>query len=372
MMRRGLWQDLLRRLRRIAAIARVESLYVIRDRATVSLIVVVPAVQLALFGYAVNPDPKNIPIAIARDATTDAVVDLVERTGYFRIAADRLAAGQAARMVEDGRVLVGIELPTPSFDEKDEGRSFTPKVVVDATDPATVRPAMGALETALWRHIASTGRSEPPLPEIMWLHNPERRTAWSIVPALAGVVSMIGMLMMGAMTLVRERESGTWEALLATPADAVDALFGKLAPYVVIGMLQTLIVLLAGALLFDVPFPAAVLWLMAGAALFAGAHLIAGFAISALARTQIQAVQGAVFFYLPSMLLSGFMFPFQGMPAWAQAIGNALPLTHFVRATRDVLLKGKGAEVVAAGMAPIGIFTLFAAAVALVAFRRRL
>lgn len=372
MIRRALASSLLLRLRRIAAIARVEFLYVRRDRATLSMLLVVPAVQLALFGYAVNPNPKDIPIAIARDATTETVVGLVESTGYFRIVADRLAPGDAARMDEDGRALVGIELPAPSFDEEDEAKSFAPKIVVDATDPAAVRPAMGALETALWRHVASATGIKPSPPEITWFFNPEGRSAWSIVPALAGLVTMIGMLMMGAMTLVRERETGTWEALLATPVDAMDALFGKLAPYVVIDVLQTLIVLLAGSVLFDVPFPAAVLWLMAGAALFAGAHLITGFAISALARTQVQALQGAVFFYLPSMLLSGFMFPFQGMPAWAQTLGNALPLTHFVRATRDVLLKGKGAEAVAAGMAPIGIFTLVAAAVALAAFRRRL
>lgn len=369
MTRRELW---LRRLRRIAAIARVETLYVLRDRATLSLIVVVPAIQLALFGYAVNPDPRDVPIAIARDASADVVVRLVESTGYFRIVADRQSPGGAARMVEDGRALVGIELPAPSWDEKDGTRSFTPKVVVDATDPATVRPAMGALEIALWRHIASAGRIASSPPEITWLYNPERRTAWSIVPALAGVVTMIGMLMMGAMTLVREREAGTWEALLATPADAIDALLGKLSPYVVIGVLQTLIVLLAGAVLFEVPLPGAVLWLLVGTAVFAGANLITGFAISALARTQIQAVQGAVFFYLPSMLLSGFMFPFQGMPAWAQTIGNALPLTHFVRTTRDVLLKGEGAAAVAASMGPIGIFTLVATGIAIAAFRRRL
>lgn len=362
----------LRRLRRIAAIARVESLYVLRDRATLSLIAVVPAVQLALFGYAVNPDPKHIPIAISRAVTADEVIRLVESTGYFEIVADRLASGEAERMVEEGRALVGIELSTPSFDEADEGKNFALKVVVDATDPATVRPAVSTLETALWRHIASAARIELPPPEVRWLYNPERRTAWSIVPALAGVVTMISMLMMGALTLVRERESGTWEALLATPARAIDALVGKLAPYVVIGVLQTTIVLVAGNVLFEVPLPSTVPFLLAGAALFAGAHLITGFAISALARTQIQAVQGAVFFYLPSMLLSGFMFPFKGMPVWAQMIGNVLPLTHFVRITRDVLLKGKSADLVVAGMLPIAAYTLIAATVALVAFRRRL
>jgi len=178
--------------------------------------------------------------------------------------------------------------------------------------------------------------------------------------------------MLGALTLARERERGTWEALLATPVEALDALVGKLAPYVLIGTLQGAIVLGIARLLFDLPLPSGVAALCAALPLYAGAHLILGFLLSALAESQMQAMQGAVFFYLPSMLLSGFMFPFEGMPGWARTIGEILPLTHFVRATRGVLLKGEGSAVVGHEMVPVALFALAAASLALAAYRRRL
>src|SRR5262249_41832255 len=222
-----------------------------------------------------------------------------------------------------------------------------PRIVVDATDPATVRPALAALEAAYWRHVAQTSPLVlAPSVDIEWLYNPEGRTAWAIVPGLAGVVVMISMLMLGALTLVRERERGSWEALLATPVDAVDALVGKLSPYLVIGTGQAIIVIAVARLLFGLPMSGDLATLLTAVPVYAAAHLILGFAFSALAESQLQAIQGAVFFYLPSMLLSGFMFPFQGMPVWARTIGEALPLTHFVRVTRGVLLKGEGAPAV--------------------------
>jgi ABC-2 type transport system permease protein len=183
---------------------------------------------------------------------------------------------------------------------------------------------------------------------------------------------MISTLMLGALTLVRERERGIWEALLATPVDALDALVGKLAPYVVIGTLQGAMVIGIARLLFDLPVPAGLAALFAAMPLYAGAHLILGFALSALAESQMQAMQGAVFFYLPSMLLSGFMFPFEGMPGWARSIGEILPLTHFVRAARGVLLKGEGSAVVGHEMVPVTLFALAATSLALAAYRRRL
>jgi ABC-2 type transport system permease protein len=183
---------------------------------------------------------------------------------------------------------------------------------------------------------------------------------------------MISMLMLGALTLVRERERGTWESLLATPVDALDALIGKLSPYVAIGAMQGTVVVGIAQLLFDLPVKVGLWALLAAAPVYAAANLILGFAFSAVAESQMQAMQVAVFFYLPSMLLSGFMFPFQGMPSWARAIGEMLPLTHFVRAARWVLLKGQGAAVVAHEMWPVALFGLLAAALALIAYRRRL
>jgi ABC-2 type transport system permease protein len=363
------------RVARIRAVSRIEMLHLVRDRTTISLILLVPAIQLVLFGYAVNLDPRHVPIAIAREApgrARDRFRHTIEETGYFSILADGLAAGAAERMVADGRALVGIEIPSLDYADPD-APSERPKIVVDATDPAAVRPALAALQIAYWRGVAQLDAlTAGPSVEVEWLYNPDSRTAWTIVPGLAGVVVMISMLMLGALTLVRERERGSWETLLATPVDALDALIGKLAPYMVVGGVQAAVVIGVAHLLFALPVTGA-LWALLGAVpVYAGAHLILGFALSALAESQMQAIQGAVFFYLPSMLLSGFMFPFQGMPAWARTIGEALPLTHFVRATRGVLLKGDSALFVAVEMLPVALFALVATLAALTAYRRRL
>jgi ABC-2 type transport system permease protein len=183
---------------------------------------------------------------------------------------------------------------------------------------------------------------------------------------------MISMLMLGALTLVRERERGSWEALLVCPVTALEVLIGKLSPYVVIGVAQAAVVIGVARLLFALPMTGDFWALLLAVPVYAAAHLMLGFAFPALAESQLQAMQGAVFFYLPSMLLSGFMFPFQDMPGWARIIGEALPLTHFVRAARGVLLKGEGAALVASEMAPVALFALVAAGVALTAYRQRI
>jgi ABC-2 type transport system permease protein len=363
------------RLRRMIAVARVETLRLVRDRVAISLIALVPAVQIVLFGYAVNLDPKNIPIAIAGSdrASVERAARIVGDTGYFTIVGEALPPGAAEQMVVAGLALVGIELPPPPDEEESGGAPAGARVVVDATDPGVVRPAMAALETAYWRQRAMTlSLDDGAAIGVDWLYNPQRRTAWTIVPGVVGVIVMISMLLLGALTLVRERERGSWEALLATPVDALDALVGKLSPYVVIGAAQGAVVIGLAQLLFGFPANRGIWALLGVTPVFAAANLLLGFAFSALAESQMQAMQGAVFFYLPSMLLSGFMFPFQGMPRWAQAIGEALPLTHFVRATRGVLLKGEGGALVGYEMWPVVLFGLAAAALALAAYRRRL
>ena len=363
-----------RRIVRVLAVARVEILQLIHDRTTISLILLVPAIQIVLFGYAVNLDPRHVPIAIAGDhgGAANQVDRLIAETGYFMILAHGLKPGAAEQMVAQGKALVGIELPPQG--RSDGGPAIgEPKIVVDATDPAAVRPALAALENVYWRHAAQLYAIGPiSTASVEWLFNPEGRTAWTIVPGLAGVIVMISMLMLGALTLVRERERGSWETLLATPVDAVDALIGKLSPYIIIGTVQAAVVMGFARLLFNLPATGNLWALLAAVPLYSAAHLILGFAFSALAESQLQAIQGAVFFYLPSMLLSGFMFPFLGMPAWARSIGEMLPLTHFVRATRGVLLKGEGGSLVAYEMAPVAVFTLAAAALALAAYRRRI
>jgi len=357
------------------AVARIETLQLARDRLAISLIALVPTVQIVLFGYAVNLDPKNVPIAIAGSdgSSVERVARIVGETGYFTIVGEALPSGAAERLVVAGQALVGIELPPPPDEEESGAAPARARVIVDASDPAAVRPALAALETAYWRKRATTfSLDDGASIGVDWLYNPERRTAWTIVPGLAGVIVMISMLMLGALTLVRERERGSWESLLATPVDALDALIGKLSPYVVIGAAQGAVVVGLAQVLFGLPVSGGIWALLGALPVYAAANLLLGFAFSALAESQMQAMQGAVFFYLPSMLLSGFMFPFQGMPGWARAIGEVLPLTHFVRATRGVLLKGEGGALIGYEMWPVALFALGAAALALAAYRRRL
>ena len=361
-------------VRRMLAVAHVEVLHLVWDPTTISLMLLVPAIQIVLFGYAINLDPKHIPIAIGgdRDHRVEKVRRTIENTGYFMIVADGLPQGAAARMVAEGKALVGIELP-PRESSDGDILSGQPKIIVDAVDPSTVRPALAALENAYWRQIAELYAIGPvPSVDVEWLYNPDGKTSWTIVPGLAGVVVMISMLMLGALTLVRERERGSWETLLATPVDAIDALVGKLSPYVVIGTLQAAVVVYLARFLFDLPLRGNILELLLAVPLYASAYLILGFAFSAVAESQLQAIQGAVFFYLPSMLLSGFMFPFEGMPKWARAIGEALPLTHFVRATRCVFFRGQCGSSMLAEMMPVALFALIASVGALLAYRRRI
>lgn len=362
-----------RHLRRIVAVARVETLCLLRDRHSLSLILLVPALQMLLFGYAVNLNPHNITLAIARDRPAGATADdwlrhSIAASGYFRVVGDGLRPNEAAGQVASGAALIGVEW-TPAT----AARSPVLRVVADASDPSAVRPALMALQSAVTRAAgASLLGTAAPRVDVQWLYNPEQRSAWAIAPGLSGVVVMISMLMLGALTLVREREQGSWSGLLATPVTALDAMLGKLAPYLLLGVLQAVAVIAVAHAFLQLPLRGDLGALLCGALLLAAAHLALGFALSALAENQLQAVQGAVFFYLPSMLLSGFMFPFQGMPRWAQDIGVLLPLTHFVRAARGVLLRGEGARFVADTMWPVLVFTLLAGLLATLCYRRRL
>ena len=354
-----------RSLGRILAVARVETLRLLIDRPSIGLILLVPALQLILFGYAVNLTPKNIQIAIAPscDAQRDLMSRAVADTGSFRLIPPDHELQVATQYISSGRALVAIDC----------GSGQAPRLAADASDPSAVRPAVALLESAMLREVLSSVADEAqPRPEVQWLYNPDARTAWSLAPGLVGVVVMITTLMLGALTLVRDREQGSWEGLLATPVTALDALLGKLAPYVIVAVAQAAVVIALAKLLFNMPTIGNLTVLLLASAMFGLAHLTLGFALSAVAHNQIQAIQAAVFFYLPSMLLSGFMFPFEGMPAWARTLGNALPLTHFVRTARGVLLKGYGASEVVTQMWPVAVFALASAGVAIASFRRRL
>jgi ABC-2 type transport system permease protein len=364
--------SLTERIRRWRAVARIEILQLVQDRPTLSIALVVPALQIILFGYAVRFEPRGVPIAIAREQAEPegALMHAIAETKLFHVLDDGLPKGAAADLVLRHRALVGIEFPRATADP--DGLPEQIEALVDGTDPETVRPAIVSLEAALLRRVSTQPFGHRPPVKVTWLYNPDGRTTWSIIPALAGVIVMITMLLLGALTLVRERERGTWEGLLATPVSGVDAMIGKLSPYLVLGTAQAMVVVLLGHGLFDLPLQGNFALCVLVAALAALAHLVMGFALSALARTQLQAIQAAVLFYLPSMLLSGFLFPFSGMPRWAQLLGQALPLTHIVRTMRGLLLRGDGAAGVAVEMWPVAIFTALAAVLGASQYRRRL
>jgi ABC-2 type transport system permease protein len=365
--------SLAKRLRRWRAVARIELLQLLQDRPTLGIILLVPALQILLFGYAVHFEPRGVPIAIAREyAEPDgSLVHAISATGLFHLLGDGLPKGAAANLVAEHRAVVGIEFPRATGDIEDNSPQQI-ETLIDGTDPETVRPAVVALEATLLRRMGTASFAHRPRVKVTWLYNPEGRSTWSIVPALSGVIVMISMLLLGALTLVRERERGTWEGLLTTPVSGLDAMIGKLSPYLVLGIVQAMVVVLLGHGLFELPLRGHFAVFVFAAALLALAHLVLGFALSAMAQTQVQAIQTAVIFYLPSMLLSGFLFPFSGMPRWAQLLGEALPLTHFVRAMRGLLLRGDGFASVVYEMWPVAVFTALVAALAASQYRRHL
>lgn len=358
------------RFRRCVAVARVETLQLIADRAALVLIFVLPVLQILLYGYAISLEPKNVPLAIATDEPrlVAPAMDAIRGNPAVILKGGVGAAGTAEQAVRAGRAMIGVEV---GRDPQTHG--VLVRIIADAGDPAEVQPVIAALETGIWKQVATVyAEDQTPTVDMVWLHDPGIKNASAIAPGLVGVIVMITMLFLGALTLVRERELGSWESLLATPVGPAEALVGKLAPYMVIGFVQTVCLLGIIHLLFAVPLPPATWALVAATPLFTASYLVMGFAFSALAQTQIQAVQASAFSYLPSILLSGFMFPFNGMPHWAQVIGETIPLTHYIRATRDVLLRNEGPTAVWSHLAPMAVFTVVVCSIAIVCYRRRL
>ena len=363
-------------VRGIAAVAWLELLRLFRSRIAITLLLVVPALQVLLFGYAIRPTGGTITVAIAAAVPADAaaVARSLARQTQILIVQRGGPAGSADTAVRAHTALVGIELPAhASFANPTAGLQPV-RIVVDTSNVALTAAAVPTIEAAYWRALAERGDVADTGPgyRIERLYNPEVRADWTFLPALIGVTVMIGMIMLGTLSLAREREAGTWEAMLSLPLSGAEILIGKLAPYVVIGSVQGMLVLAIGIALFDLPARGDVAALLLLLPLFAAAHVALGLAIAARAATQLAALQGAVAFYLPAMLLSGFLYPFETLPGWAQALGQIFPLTHFIRAARGVLLRGDGAAVVTTEAWPIALFLTVGLAVALVAQRRRL
>jgi ABC-2 type transport system permease protein len=369
---------------RLLAILIKEFLQLRRDRLTFAMMVGVPVMQLVLFAYAINTDPKGLPLAVVsadHSVHSRSLTAALENSAYFKIVQRPRDPRQADLLLDRGEVQFVLVIPPGFARALERGERPALLVAADATDPAAAGAALAALN-AIARQalnhdaVGTLAPLEPvDLPydiRVQRRYNPEGLARYNIVPGLLGVILTMTMVMMTALAMTRERERGTMENLLATPALPLEVMVGKIAPYIAVGYVQVAVVLLAARLLFEVPMLGSYLLLSLALALFMAANLAVGFTFSTIARSQLQAMQLTFFFFLPSMLLSGFMFPFRGMPAWAQALGEVLPLTHFLRMVRGIMLKGNGAAEIADHAWPIALFMVVAGAVALIKYRRTL
>jgi len=388
-------------LRRTLAMARKELRQLQRDRLTLGMIVGIPTLQLVLFGYAINLDVRHVPTAVidrANSSLSRKLIGEFEETQTFAIEQFITSEAAAIRLLEGGRIGAVIVIPS-DFDRRlYRGRGALISIMADASDP-TVASAVTlagqgfARALALRMQPATAGRAalrpapddharfgatsdlvrpEPVQVEVLPFYNPERRTPVFIVPGLVGVILTMTMMLMTALAVVRERERGTFEFLIATPVRRSEVMVGKILPYLVVGHIQVGLVLGLGVLLFDVPIRGSLLDLGVGALPFLASMLAMGLVISAASRNQFQAMQMSFFFFLPSMLLSGFMFPFEAMPVAARWIGELLPLTHFLRIVRGVVLKGATIDVLWTDVVAIAVFFTVALIVATATFRKRL
>lgn len=369
---------------RLGAVLAKEFVQMRRDRITFAMMLVVPIVQLLLFGYAINNDPKGLPaavLALGQDRYTRSVVAALEVSGYYRFAKRPESAAEAQSLMARGSISFLVTIPS-DFGMRVE-RGDEPRILVeaDATDPAASSNAVGALQTIASRELTRAlgteelkrEQSESALSFVVHRrYNPEGITQYNIVPGLLGVILQMTMVMMTAMALTREIERGTMENLLAMPATPGEIMLGKVLPYLAVGSVQVAVVLSAAKLLFGVPFLGSLGLLLTCVTIFVLALVLLGYTISTMARTQLQAMQLTFFFFLPSLLLSGFMFPYAGMPLWAQWLGEIFPLTHFLRVVRAIMLKGADLGDIGLEVFYLSIFVPLYAGIALLRFRSTL
>ncbi|HET8721120.1 MAG TPA: ABC transporter permease [Nitrospira sp.] len=369
---------------RLWAIVVKEFIQMRRDRVTFGMMIGVPLIQLVLFGYAINSDPKRLPTAVLLadyGPQGRTLLYAIRNSDYFEFKR-QLASEQEGRAAL-ARGDVQFVLNIPQNFSRDLLRGDRPAILVqaDATDPAATSNAMGSLRVLLstaLRHdlkgpLSFLAASDDPIDLRMHAqYNPEAITQYNIVPGLMGVVLTMTMVMITGLAITRERERGTMENLLAMPTRPFEVMVGKIVPYILVGYVQVGLILVAARLLFDVPMLGNLALLLVVALVFITANLAMGITFSTLAENQLQAVQLSFFFFLPSLLLSGFMFPFRGMPQWAQTIGELLPLTHFLRVVRGILLKGNGLEEVGLQLWQIALFASVALAVGIRRYRQTL
>jgi ABC-2 type transport system permease protein len=371
-------------LRRIWAILVKEILQMRRDRLTLGMILGVPLMQLFLFGFAINLNPHDLPAAIAINdpgPMARSIVAALANSSYFKIIEQTNDPAHARRLLQEGKALFVVEIP-PNF-SRDIVRGKTPDLLIeaDATDPAAGPFALAAfnqlaataLRDDLVGPLAARAQGPPPFNPVQHLlYNPESNTQYNIVPGLLAVILTMTMVLMTCLALTRERERGTYENLLAMPATPLEIMIGKIAPNVLVGAVQSAIILLMARFVFHVPMIGSLLLLAGALAIYVIANLAVGYTFSTIAENQLQAMQMTLFFLLPAILLSGFAFPFMGMPVWARWLGEALPATHFLRIVRGVLLKDNGMPEIWQDLWPLFLFTFVAGSIALLRFRRTL
>lgn len=361
---------------RVKAVLTKEFIQIHRDRLTFAMLISIPVTQTILFGYAINTDPRNLPTVVEmgdNGPATRALLFGMKNSGYFDLqgGVDHASVG---RTLETGRAIFVLTIP-PNFEEK-LARGERPQLLldIDASDPIAAGAGAGAMpgivQHALKPYAAS---GETPVETVIHRrYNPAGRTAVNIVPGLLGAILTMTMVLITAIAITRETERGTLEALLTSPARPAEVMIGKITPYVFVGFAQVALMLLGARFLFDVPFTGSVTVFLLAISLFILVNLSIGFLFSTMARSQLQAMQMTIFMFLPSLLLSGFMFPFYGMPGWAQALGQMLPITHFIRAMRAVMLKGADFGGVWSNLWPLMLILAVVAAIALRRYRQTL
>ncbi|MBX9777129.1 MAG: ABC transporter permease [Xanthobacteraceae bacterium] len=366
--------------RRSYAMTVKEFIQLKRDRVSFAMIIMIPLLQLLLFGYAINTNPRHLPTAVLLQENSDvgrSILRALENTQYFKVTHVVRNEREFDRLLANGSVLFAIEIPA-NF-ERDLRRGDRPAILVasDATDPVAAGSAIGALNGVLQTALRyDHGIPETVLPPFEFRtharYNPAAETSLNIVPGLVGTILTMTMLIFTALSVTREIERGTMEALLSMPITPVEIMLGKIVPYILVGFIQAALILSIGILLFGVPLLGSLSLLAMLSTLFITANLAIGYTFSTLAQNQLQAMQMSLMFFLPNILLSGFMFPFAGMPVWAQWIGEALPLTHYLRIVRSIMLKGSSFPDLYFDTAMLAGLTLFAMAVAVTRFRRTL
>jgi len=369
---------------RLRAMLAKEFIQMRRDRLTFAMMIGIPLLQLILFGYAINADPKHLPAAVLvadQGPEGRTLFSALQNSGYYDLVRRVRSEDEGRDLLARGKVQFVINIPE-NF-SRDFVRGDRPELLVeaDATDPGTTGNAIGSLSTALNTALQndlkgpleSLAANDGPIDlRVHALYNPEAITHYNIVPGLMGVVLTLTMILVTGLAITRERERGTMENLLSMPTRPIEVLVGKLVPYILVGYVQVTLILIAARFLFHVPMFGSLLLLLVAAALFIVANLAVGITFSTIAQNQLQAMQMTFFFFLPSLLLSGFAFPFRGMPGWAQTIGEILPLTHFVRTVRGILLKGNGIGNIGPELWPIALFAGVAMFIAMKRYRQTL